>query len=196
MRVYPAGNTTRTPFCECSSAQPNVTKTAAAPTTPSQPRYDHGKTKVSRHTSLPLTGEPLDVVDVRHGRVRAVRYDLSRRVRVPESPASHESTGGNGNRKEGRLGRGTVELSREKDEPVGVSLIPGWQLQDALFRCSRAPQCLRSKVHDDGRSQAKAAAKIKSYERPGKKYCCCHHGTINPCRYTHIRCLRSLCIIS
>eukprot|EP00178_Gracilaria_changii_P015246 TRINITY_DN4271_c0_g1_i1.p1 TRINITY_DN4271_c0_g1~~TRINITY_DN4271_c0_g1_i1.p1 ORF type:complete len:229 (+),score=22.34 TRINITY_DN4271_c0_g1_i1:380-1066(+) len=31
---------------------------------------------------LLLVGEPLDVVDVRHRRVRSVRYDLSRRVRV------------------------------------------------------------------------------------------------------------------
>lgn len=35
-----------------------------------------------------LTGEPLDVVDLRHRRVRAVRYDLSRRVRVPASTSS------------------------------------------------------------------------------------------------------------
>lgn len=34
-----------------------------------------------------LTGEPLDAVDLRHRRVRAVRYDLTRRAGVPGSMA-------------------------------------------------------------------------------------------------------------
>lgn len=50
------------------------------------------KKKDTLQTPLsPLTGEPLDVVEVRDGRVRPVRYDLSGRVGVPEATITGRS---------------------------------------------------------------------------------------------------------
>lgn len=45
---------------------------------------------------MTLTGEPLDVVDLRNGCVRAVRYDLTRGVGVPVGEKTATSAGAGG----------------------------------------------------------------------------------------------------
>lgn len=70
-----------------------------------------------------LTGEPLDVVDLRHRRVRAVRYDLSRRVRVPASTssASHRSI-----QKHAQVERKKKRKKRQPFVKLGPSRVHTW----------------------------------------------------------------------
>lgn len=88
--------------------------------------------------TLILTGEPLDVVDLRHRRVRAVRYDLSGRVRVPASTTrSNISIAG--------IARNQTTHMSSAVRTENIELSPDHM---ACWKRVELYTCLRAKLHD------------------------------------------------